>query len=300
MNLIADNEQMVIVAEVGELLKGLFAPGDSARIMRVAKNEYLALFIANFLQVFEVHLVISILLHLQRIEDHLSSVALWSEAEWVINGWLDDDNATEYTVGGIDSLEISDLGVGYDYLALGHIHHEQWIRGSHHRIRYAGSPMAVSFDENYEHSVSLITIGKHGDEVELKKIAIENPKPLVTLPASENLQGNFTSWDEAKKLLEDFPSDIPAYIRLNVEVEDFLPVAANQEASQLVKDKLCRFCLINTRRKQHSEASQPRTMTVQEFQSEAPIDIARRYAEDCGITFDDELKEMFKEITEQL
>lgn len=210
------------------------------------------------------------------------------------------DNATEYTVGGIDSLEISDLGEGYDYLALGHIHHEQWIRGSHHRIRYAGSPMAVSFDENYEHSVSLITIGKHGDKVELKKIAIENPKPLVTLPASENLQGNFTSWDEAKKLLEDFPSDIPAYIRLNVEVEDFLPVAANQEASQLVKDKLCRFCLINTRRKLHSETSQPRTMTVQEFQSEAPIDIARRYAEDCGITFDDELKEMFKEITEQL
>ena len=41
-------------------------------------------------------------------------------------------------------------------------------------------------------------------------------------------------------------------------------------------------------------------MTVQEFQSEAPIDIARRYAEDCGITLDDELKEMFKEITEQL
>ena len=149
-------------------------------------------------------------------------------------------------------------------------------------------------------SYDVYDLSEHGDEVELKKIAIESPKPLVTLPASENLQGNFTSWDEAKKLLADFPSDIPAYIRLNVEVEDFLPVAANQEASQLVKDKQCRFCLINTRRKLHSETSQPRTMTVREFQSEAPIDIARRYAEDCGITFDDELKEMFKEITEQL
>ena len=62
------------------------------------------------------------------------------------------DHATELTVGGIDSLDISDLGEGYDYLALGHIHHEQWIRGGHHRIRYSGSPLPVSFDEDYEHS----------------------------------------------------------------------------------------------------------------------------------------------------
>lgn len=212
------------------------------------------------------------------------------------------DNATEYTVGGIDSLDISDMGEGYDYLALGHIHHEQWIRGSHHRIRYAGSPLAVSFDENYEHSVSLITIEHHreenkseetehhDEEVKLEKIAIENPRPLVTLPTE-----GAVSWEEAKQLLKDFPDNIPAYIRLNVEIEDFLPVEANQEATNLVKDKACRFCLINAKRKQHSQAQQ-KTMTVQEFQAESPIDIARRYAEDSGIEFDDDMTEMFKEI----
>ena len=91
MNLVADNEQMVLVAEVGELLKGLLVPGDTTWIMRVAKNEDLALFIANFLQIIEVHLVISILSHLQWVENHLSSVALWGKAEGMINGWLDDD-----------------------------------------------------------------------------------------------------------------------------------------------------------------------------------------------------------------
>lgn len=204
------------------------------------------------------------------------------------------DNATEYTVGGIDSLDISDLGEGYDYLALGHIHHEQWIRGSHHRIRYAGSPLAVSFDENYEHSVSLVTIEHPAEEVKLEKIAIENPRPLVTLPTE-----GAVSWEEAKQLLKDFPADIPAYIRLNVEIEDFLPVEANQEANNLVKDKACRFCLINAKRKQHSQAQQ-KTMTVQEFQAESPIDIARRYAEDSGIEFDEDMADMFKEITHLL
>lgn len=200
------------------------------------------------------------------------------------------DNATDYTVGGIDSLDISDLGEGYDYLALGHIHHEQWIRGGHHRIRYSGSPLAVSFNETYEHSVSIIDIPRHGGEVELKKIAIENPRPLVTLPTEGTM-----SWEEAKELLQKFPDDIPAYIRLNVEIEDFLPVEANQEATHLVKDKKCRFCLINPKRKDSKKGEQ-KTMTVQEFQSESPIDIARRYAEDSGIPFDEDMSEMFNQV----
>lgn len=204
------------------------------------------------------------------------------------------DNATELTVGGIDSLEISDLGNGYDYLALGHIHHEQWIRGSHHRIRYSGSPIPVSFDENYEHSISLVTINKHGDEPQLQKIAIKNKRPLVTLPTDD-----FATWEEAKQLLLNFPKDIAAYIRLNVEIDDFLPAEANQEAVNLTEDKICRFCVINTRRKQKANAQQ-KAMTVQEFQAEEPIDIARRYAEDCGIPFDEDLIDMFKEITQQL
>ena len=35
---------------------------------------------------------------------------------------------------------------------------------------------------------------------------------------------------------------------------------------------------------------------MQEFQNEAPIDIAKRYAEDMGIEFDSEMQEMFNEM----
>ena len=200
------------------------------------------------------------------------------------------DHASEYTVGGIDSLDLDQMGDGYDYLALGHIHHEQFVHSGKHNVRYCGTPLPVSFDENFSHSVSIVEIGKHGETPEVKRIEIENPRPLVTLPTE-----GFASWEVAKKLLMDFPDEIPAYIRLNVVVEDFLPVEASAEAAKLAERKLCWFCYINVKRRSVSQ-SETKVLTVQEFQSEEPIEIARRYAEDSGISFDEDMKAIFKEV----
>ena len=199
------------------------------------------------------------------------------------------ENASEYVVGGIDSHSLEDMGTGYDYLALGHIHHAQFVRGGHHRVRYSGTPIPVSFDENNQHSVSIVELNKHGEEPVVKEIDINTHRPLVTLPKDD-----VATWEDAKDLLERFPNDIEAYIRLNVEVDNFLPVEANAEVLLLTEGKKCRFCVINTHRlkKDHREA---KVMTVQEFKTEKPIDIAERYAEDIGVEFDDDMKELFKE-----
>ena len=204
------------------------------------------------------------------------------------------DHASEYTVGGIDSLELAQMGEGYDYLALGHIHREQFVHSGKHNVRYCGTPLAVSFDENFSHSVSMVEIGKHGDSPTIEKIEIENPHPLVTLPTD-----GFSSWEEAKQLLVKFPDDIPAYIRLNVEIDDFLPVEAIAEAATLVKGKQCRFCHINAKRKTAAQG-EAKGLTVQEFQSEEPMEIAKRYSEYAGINFDEELVSMFKEVMDMV
>ena len=204
------------------------------------------------------------------------------------------DHATEFTVGGIDSLELEEMGEGYDYLALGHIHHEQFVHSGKHNVRYCGTPLPVSFDENFSHSVSMVEIGKHGETPKVEKIEIQNPHPLVTLPTD-----GLASWEDAKELLGQFPDDIPAYIRLNVEIEDFLPVEANAEAASLTKGKQCRFCYINTKRKAASQ-SETKVLTVQEFQEEEPIEIAKRYAEYVGISFDEDMTEMFNEVMEMV
>lgn len=199
------------------------------------------------------------------------------------------ENASEYVVGGIDSHSLEDMGTGYDYLALGHIHHAQFVRGGHHRVRYSGTPIPVSFDENYQHSVSIVELNKHGEETVVKEIDINTHRPLVTLPKDD-----VATWEDAKDLLEGFPNDIEAYIRLNVEVDKFLPVEANAEALLLTEGKKCRFCVINTHR-QKKDRREAKVMSVQEFKTEKPIDIAERYAEDIGVEFDDDMKELFKQ-----
>lgn len=200
-----------------------------------------------------------------------------------------NDNATGYTVGGIDYYDLKKMGTGYDYLALGHIHHAQFIKGSDHRARYSGTPLPISFDETFKHTVSIVEVDKHGGQPKVREIEIPIQRPLVTLPAR-----GAATWEEAKKLLADFPDDEEAYIRLNVEVEDFLPVEANNEAHMLTEKKKCRFCIINVQRKADRK-NDIQTMSVQEFKTEHPIDIAKRYAKDMGIEFNDDMKELFEE-----
>ena len=205
------------------------------------------------------------------------------------------DHASEYTVGGIDAFDIDQMGEGYDYLALGHIHHEQFVHSGRHNVRYSGSPIQISFDENYPHSISIIEIDKHGDIPNTKKIEINNINPLVTLPTK-----GFTTWEEAKELLQNFPNDSRAYIRLNIEIEDFIPVDANATAINIANTKQCKFCYINAKRKTQINSEEISTMTIEEFQNESPINIVKRYTKDTNTIFNDEMIELLNAVIEEV
>ena len=200
------------------------------------------------------------------------------------------EQATELTVGGIDAIQLEQLGEGYDYLALGHIHHGQFVDPDKHYARYSGTPLPISFDENFSHSISIVEIDKHGAIPTMTAIEIHNPHPLVTLP-----EEGFAPWETTKKLLEEYPDNDPSYIRLNLEIEDFLPVEASAEAAKLAEGKQCRFCTLNFKKKDDNQTEAP-GLTVQEFQAEKPIEIAKQYAAYEGTNFDEEMTELFNEV----
>lgn len=208
--------------------------------------------------------------------------------------FLGHENAKDFSVGGIDAVELEELGTGYDYIALGHIHRAQTIEGSEGRARYSGTPIPVSFDENYPHTVSVVEIASHGDAPVIREVAIENPYPLVTLPSD-----HFAPWDEVKQLLLEYPKDNPSYVRLNVEVEDMLPPDAIAEARKILAEGEGRYCLVNARRKK-AEAAEKTTLSVTEFRAMEPVAVARLYAEESGRTFDEDLETLFREVVNEV
>jgi len=186
----------------------------------------------------------------------------------------------------MECVEIDALGQGYDYAALGHIHRPQQV--SNH-ARYCGTPVPVSFDEQCEHSVSIVTIEAHGAMPQVTTTAIKNIRPLHTIPAK-----NPVDLEAALALVEEQRNDVKnAYIRLNVAVERYLPNGAQERAAKAVNAQQGRFCEI--KKTALNTASGPsRQMTVEEFNRKQPIEVANQYyLEKIGRAMTDDEKAMF-------
>ena len=188
----------------------------------------------------------------------------------------------------MEYIDLNVLGTGYDYAALGHIHHPQPVG---ERGRYCGTPLAVSFDEQCEHSVSIVEIDSHGAMPRIETQAIKNLNPLHTIPAMEPVP-----LDDALELLQEFNAEERAYIRLNVAVERYLPAGAPERAALAVKDKKCRFCDIKktaTAVSTHSSAQ----MTVEEFNRKTPEEVAQQFFIDkTGTSMSPVQQDMFNQI----
>ena len=72
-----------------------------------------------------------------------------------------DRTGHDETVGGIEYVPISSMGEGYDYLALGHIHCPQNIKGNGRHARYCGTP-CQSVSTKLIHSVSIVELKRTG------------------------------------------------------------------------------------------------------------------------------------------
>ena len=208
------------------------------------------------------------------------------------------DMSTDENIGGLGCQELSVFGEGYDYIGLGHIHKYQKLDNDG-RIYYCGTPIAMSFDEVYRgnrHCVMLVECDRHGATPQVTPLEINNPRPLVNIP-----QEGFAEWDEVKHEFMNYPDDIPSYIRLNVEVENYLTSGANDEAGAIASTKACRFCLINAKRKESiQKENERRVFTTSEFKQLDTTEVARMWIESKGITFDDEMRDIIEEVKKEV
>lgn len=217
-------------------------------------------------------------------------------------------NASEMTVGGIDCVGLDTLGSGYDYMALGHIHRHQTMHGGNGTTaRYCGTPLAVSFDEAYEHSVSIVEIKHRGAEPQITTATISPTLPLYTIggrsgvsPAEALIQLQEAIDGDAADNAAPLPHG--TYIRLNIAYDPENPVTPDfqQQAEKKCSEAGLRFCKINIVRKATDrKAAEEDIMTVEELREVSPLDLARSYAFSEEKSWTEEMAALLKEIMEE-
>ena len=146
-------------------------------------------------------------------------------------------------IGKIKTLDIDTLGTGYDYLALGHIHKPQTI--GHQEdcmkesitypssvVRYSGSALHVSCDEQYPHTVSVVDIPKHGGSVSIRQLRIDELRHFYTLPLDGS---SYQTEEDALLGIKSFCEEQgKGYIRLQMDNKTILSANFTQQVYDVI------------------------------------------------------------------
>ncbi|WP_099221355.1 exonuclease SbcCD subunit D [Listeria costaricensis] len=82
-----------------------------------------------------------------------------------VSGGLPSDSERQLSIGNVDRVAV-DVFDGFDYVALGHLHHPHAIR--HDVIHYSGSPLKYSFSEANDHkSVRIVEL--NGEQLTVRE-----------------------------------------------------------------------------------------------------------------------------------
>lgn len=214
----------------------------------------------------------------QRIIDQLSRESLPTVLMahlYVSGAALNGSRQPRDIVGGSEAMALSDVGTGYDYLALGHIHRRQRVGD---RAHYSGSPLPISFDEPAEHGVLVVELEK-GEEPRVDFRQMKTLRPLLTLPKEA------APFEEAIRELREMDPESNAYVRLHVLGDGSLPFDHLEQVSKALEGKRGRYCTIKIESPQTDrvEAKESRAISPEELVAMDPVTIVGKYLHDRGL-----------------
>lgn len=94
----------------------------------------------------------------------------------------EEDKSERPIMGGLELVPAGAFGTEAQYVALGHIHRPQTVAGCK-TIRYAGSPLPMSFSEqHYRHQVVCVDL-EEGNVVKVDPLPIPVTVPLLSVPS---------------------------------------------------------------------------------------------------------------------
>ena len=149
------------------------------------------------------------------------------------------DYSERTVIGGLECVSPEAFSEQIAYTALGHIHKAQRVSGREN-MRYAGSPIPMSFAEkHYHHGVMMVTFDG-GCAVDIERLECPKLIPLVSVPNGEPV-----SPEAILKALKELPETeaVAPYLEVKVLLEEPEPML-RQEIEEALADKNYRLARI--------------------------------------------------------
>ena len=103
-----------------------------------------------------------------------------------VQGGKVGDSERNVQIGGATATHASDFPKDVSYVALGHLHRPQTIKGTDYPVRYSGSPIPLRFNEiGYRKVVYLLELSDEGTLIRDEELDIPIFKELCTVEGDE-------------------------------------------------------------------------------------------------------------------
>ncbi len=194
------------------------------------------------------------------------------------SGGETSDGEREVMVGSLRGISAFTFAAGFDYLALGHLHKPQTVKGPG-PARYSGSPLALSFSEaGSRKEVTLVSFAEGQTAPEVTAIAVPGFQELRTVAGD---------WPAVEAFFAGLAASGPVlWLEIQLEAEVWGP-GVQERVAELVHGKAVEVLAIrNCRRLQHrlTEGEGPR----EELTTLAPQEVfARRLMQAEGLSSED-------------
>lgn len=207
------------------------------------------------------------------------------------------DTTERPIMGGVECIPATAFHDDIKYVALGHIHKAQKIGGNDH-VRYAGSPLPMSFSEiNYKHQVVAFDLD---DEMSnLRSIEIPLFVPLLRVPLKHQ------PLHDVIALLEQLPPSDQAnkatipYLEVRVFLEGPEPALRHKVEVALQKKKV-RLAKIDVKYPD-SKTVQHQLIAPEQLQELKPIDVfGRIYHTRYNSAIPEEILHLFQQVVEEV
>ena len=209
-----------------------------------------------------------------------------------------NSNSYNKMIGGLESVAKEDILSlkEIDYWALGHIHHPQFVGEN---MRYSGSPFALTFNEIYPHSVTVVDIENHNVDIKIREI--EPLVPVVDFPSKPNSYDDALPVDEVLRSIDEV-LDNECYVRLHVKSEMALSDVTNAKIMDVFEERKAKYCGVQVYLPETKADNSENTIrTIDEFKAISPFELGCSvFKKKNNMEMPDEMKTMFKNVCDEM